>query len=71
MLVLVPGTQQEKAMDKYQTILPQRQQVFDFAKSNLWQRLPADNRRACEASLAQLLLQVLSHDRRHEDEREN
>ncbi len=71
MLVLVPGTQQEKAMDKYQTILPQRQQVFEFAKSNLWQRLPADSRRGCEASLAQLLLQVFSHDGRDEDERED
>ena len=56
-------------MDKYQMTPPQHQQVFEFAKSNLWQRLSADNRRACEASLAQLLLQVFSHDGRDEDER--
>jgi len=71
MLVLVPGTQQEKTMDKYRMILPQRQQVFEFARSNLWQRLPADSRRACEASLTQLLLQVFSRDERDEDERED
>lgn len=58
-------------MDKYQTILPQRQQVFEFAKSSLWRRLPAESHRACEASLAQLLLQVFSVDRRDEDERED
>jgi len=58
-------------MDKYQTILPQRQQVFEFARSNLWQRLPADSHRACEASLAQLLLQVFSLDGGDEDERED
>ncbi len=69
MLVLVPGTQQEKTMDKYQMTPPQRQQVFEFAKSNLWQHLPAVDRRTCEASLAQLLLQVFSHDGRDEDER--
>lgn len=58
-------------MDKYRMILPQRQQVFEFARSNLWQRLPADSRRACQASLAQLLLQVFSRDGRDEDERED
>lgn len=58
-------------MDKYQTILPQRQQVLEFARSDVWQRLSADNRRACEASLAQLLLQVFSLDGRDGDERED
>lgn len=58
-------------MDKYQTVLPQRQQVFEFSRSNLWRRLPADSRRDCEACLAQLLLQVFSHDGRDEDERED
>jgi hypothetical protein len=58
-------------MDNYQTTPPQRQQVFGFAKSDLWQHLPVVTRRTCEASLAQLLLQVFSHDGRDEDERED
>lgn len=58
-------------MDKYRMVLPQRQQVFEFARSNLWQRLPAESRRASEASLAQLLLQVFSRDGRDENERED
>ena len=58
-------------MDNYRMILPQRQQVLEFARSNLWQRLPADSRRACEAALARVLLQVFSRDGSDEDERED
>ncbi len=58
-------------MNNYRMILPQRQQVLEFARSSLWQRLPADSRRACESSLARLLLQVFSRDGSDEDERED
>jgi hypothetical protein len=58
-------------MDQNQITLPRRQQAFDFAKSEMWQRLPADSRRDCQACLTLLLLQVLSRHRRDENERED
>ncbi len=58
-------------MDQNQITLPRRQQAFDFAQSEMWQRLPASSRRDCHACLTQLLLQVLSLPRRDEDERKD
>ena len=58
-------------MDQNQSTLPRRQQAFDFARPEMWQRLPADSRRDCQARLAQLLLQVFSLHWSDEDEREN
>jgi hypothetical protein len=71
MLVLVPGIQQEEIMDRPQCVLPRRQQAFEFAKSEMWEHLPADSRRDCQVCLAQLLLQVFSQERSHDDERKD
>lgn len=58
-------------MNKNRITLPRRQQAFDFAKSEMWQRLSAGSRLDCQACLARLLLQVLSLHRSNEDERED
>ena len=58
-------------MDKNWITLPRRQQAFDFAKSEMWQRLSSDSRLDCQACLARLLLQVLPLHRSNEDERED
>jgi len=58
-------------MDKPRCVLPRRQQAFDFAKSEIWQCLPANSRRNCQGCLAQLLLEVLYEDRSDDDERED
>ena len=58
-------------MDKPQSVLPRRQQAFDFAKPEIWQDLPADSRRDCQACLAQLLLEVFHEERSDDDERED
>ena len=48
----------EEQLQQVAQMLAPKQQTFDFAHLNLWQQLPAADRRACRDAIAALLSQV-------------
>lgn len=48
----------EEQLKQLTQMLTAKQQTLDFVNSNLWQRLPAADRRACRDAVAALLYQV-------------
>lgn len=48
----------EEQLKQLSQMLTAKQQTLDFANSNLWQQLPAADRRACRDAIAALLAQV-------------
>jgi len=48
----------EQRLKQFTQMLSPKQEMLDFAHSNLWQQLPEADRRACRDAIAALLVQV-------------
>jgi hypothetical protein len=60
-------------MRQDQTLRPALQQVFTFARNDLWERLPAEAREECQRLITRQIRQCLRYDHQQEipDERED
>jgi hypothetical protein len=48
----------QRQLKQLMQTLPPKQQTLDFGSQNLWQQLPAEDRRACRDAIAAFLYQV-------------
>ena len=56
----------ETRLKRLATRLPIRQQTLEFVGDDLWRELSQVDRDACQSAIAELLLQVLRAEARHE-----